>query len=145
MPKRTFKDKVDNVFRAAVGRRVTAVNLHTELTSPQTMEVTIYLSDRAVFRLETCDPITNEICDTIKGCKIDKVAVEIGDEKSHWLPARLLLQLGDVALDIVTHAPIYFMDEKTGLFERFPVPMRLKDDRYGYHNVQSELDKRGNR
>jgi hypothetical protein len=133
--------KLDHMFRSAIGRRIERVNFARNLwlTKPR-MEVSIIV-ERGHFVISDCSPITNAEADAIRGRAIESIIVEINDdEKAHWLPARLSITVGGGdTIELTAHVPIYYMDEDTRMFERFPVPINFMDDRSGFHNPFGDL------
>jgi hypothetical protein len=124
----------DRMFCAAIGKHIEGINFARLPTSAPRMQIKIHLAG-AYFVIDDCNPITNAEVDAVVGSAITSVTVEINDDEArHWLPARLTIVNGKGALYLVTHAPIFYMDEDTRVFNRFPVPARLEDDRHGFHN-----------
>jgi hypothetical protein len=124
----------DNSFRSAVGRRVECINFTCLGTAEPRMRIEIALAG-ARFVIDDCNPITSSEADAVIGRAITRVTVEINDDKDrYWLPARLSIAVDEHTLDLVAHSPIFYLDEDTQMFVRFPVPADLKDDRRGFHN-----------
>lgn len=127
--------KVDSVFQNAIGQRVKFINFARLSATEPWMHAEIIL-ERGFFAIEHGSSITNVEADTIRGRAIEAVTVEINDDvDKHNLPARLSITVeGGASLELTVYAPIYYMNRDTRMFERFPVPMHLRDDRSGFGN-----------
>jgi hypothetical protein len=127
--------KVASVFQDAIGQRVKFINFARLPTAEPRMEISIS-AVRGYFVISDCSPITNAEADAIRGSTIERLVVEINDDvEKHNLPACLSITVeGGASLELTVYAPIYYMNRDTQMFERFPVPMHLRDDQTGYGN-----------